>query len=65
MELLVLWRAIEQLRQRQPPITRDQLFAWLKAQGVWACPPNLEWFNDLCDEIKLATTRPGRPPRRN
>lgn len=65
IELLVHWPAIEQLRQRQPSITRGQLYEWLVVQEVWASPPGLDWFNDLCDEIKLGTKRPGRPRKRN
>lgn len=64
LELLVLWPAIEQLRQRQPPITREELYRWLIVQGVWCKPPGLDWFHDLCDEIKLGTKGRGRPRKR-
>jgi hypothetical protein len=61
LELLALWPAIEQLRQRQPPITREELYRWLVGQGVWRNAPGLDWFHDLCDEIRLGTKRRGRP----
>jgi hypothetical protein len=64
LELLVLWPAIEQLRQRQPPITREELYRWLTFQGVWCKAPGLEWFHDLCDDLKLGTKGRGRPRQR-
>lgn len=65
LELLTLWPAIEQLRQRQPPITRDELYGWLVFQGVWCNAPGPEAFHDLCDELKLVTKGRGRPRKRN
>ena len=64
LELLVLWPAIEQLRQRQPPITREELYGWLVCQGVWCKAPGLDWFHDLCDDLKLGTKGRGRPRKR-
>ena len=61
--LLANWMEIEDLRQSNPGTTRRDLYGLLALELGDRTGERLPWFNDVCDEIGLRTTEPGRPSK--
>jgi hypothetical protein len=62
LNLLACMLDVEKIRRTFPPTTRSQYYDQLTA--VFKLPPKAyDWFNDICDDIKLPLNNLGRKRR--